>query len=254
MAVHDHNLGSVGRTFFSQNNAYAATLQSGSAAAYHNQFRGKCLGTTMTAEQSAAIQAGTFEDIYCGDYWENNSVKYRIAECDPLYRCGDSEIGHHVLCVPDSVLLNAVMNSSNTTTGGYKGCAMRGSGGGLSQAKTIIQGVFSSHLMTYRDIITNAVSNGQASGWGWEDACVELLPESAVYGSPSWGNNPYEMGIFNKQLALFAQAPQMIHIRAGWWLRSVASGASFADVSSHGYAANFSASNSLGVRPLFLLS
>ena len=40
-------------------------------AGYHNSiFRGKNLGDTLTAAQSAAIQANTFDDLFVGDYWE----------------------------------------------------------------------------------------------------------------------------------------------------------------------------------------
>ena len=48
-------------------------------------FRGKNLGTAFTAAQSAAIQNGTFEDLYLGDYWVINGRTYRIVSINYLY-------------------------------------------------------------------------------------------------------------------------------------------------------------------------
>ena len=45
-------------------------------------YRGKYLGDSYTADQKAAIAAGTFEDLYIGDYWTIDGVNYRIAAFD----------------------------------------------------------------------------------------------------------------------------------------------------------------------------
>ena len=36
----------------------------------------------MSADQYDQIDAGTFDDLYIGDFWEINSVKWRIAAFD----------------------------------------------------------------------------------------------------------------------------------------------------------------------------
>ena len=41
------------------------------AAAHNCIYRGKNLGTSVTAEQYAAISSGKFTDLYIGDYWVN---------------------------------------------------------------------------------------------------------------------------------------------------------------------------------------
>ena len=52
-------------------------------AGTHNMiYRGKNLGRSLTAEQAAAIKAGTFEDIYLGDYWQIDGVDYIVAGFD----------------------------------------------------------------------------------------------------------------------------------------------------------------------------
>ena len=57
------------------------------AAAHNCIYRGKNLGTSVTAEQYAAISSGKFTDLYIGDYWVINGVTYRIAAFDYYYNC-----------------------------------------------------------------------------------------------------------------------------------------------------------------------
>ena len=61
------------------------------AGAHNSIFRGKNLGTAVTAAQYAAIAAGTFDDLFVGDYWVIGGVTYRIAAFDYYLRCGDSD-------------------------------------------------------------------------------------------------------------------------------------------------------------------
>lgn len=80
-------------------------------------YRGKNLGTSVTAEQYAAIEAGTFEDLYIGDYWVINDVNWRIAAFDYYLTTGDTACTtHHVTIVPDTNLDTQQMNSSSTLT------------------------------------------------------------------------------------------------------------------------------------------
>ena len=41
-------------------------------------YRGKNLGTEVTAEQISEIKAGTFRDLWVGDYWEMGGYRWRI--------------------------------------------------------------------------------------------------------------------------------------------------------------------------------
>ena len=48
----------------------------GAATLHNSYYRGKNLGSNITEAQSAAIRAGTFEDLYLGDYWQR-SITYQ---------------------------------------------------------------------------------------------------------------------------------------------------------------------------------
>ena len=218
-------------------------------------WRGKYLGDKLTDAQSAAIRDGSFKDLWLGDYWTIGGVNYRIMDFDYWYQSGDTACTtHHVVVVPDTVLYNAQMNTTNVTTGGYNGSAMRTSN--LNSAKTTIKNAFgASHILSHRELLTNAVSNGNSSGWAWFDADIELMSEHMVYGARAWGGGAhvgYDVGNAKSQLSGFKARGDMEHTRSGWyWLRDVCAATVFCLVNYCGDASDFSASNSCGVRPAF---
>lgn len=226
------------------------------AAAHNCIYRGKNLGTSVTAEQYAAISSGKFTDLYIGDYWVINGVTYRIAAFDYYYNCGDTNFTkHHVVIVPDTSLYKAQMNTSNVTTGGYTGSAMYKSN--LAQAKTTIKAAFgSAHVLTKRELLTNAVNGNTPSGWAWFDSDVELMNEVQAYGSVAWGahdGNGYNVASGDGQFPLFMFDRTKLHNREDYWLRDVASAPVFSRVGGYGGADRYLASSSFGVRPAFCI-
>ena len=226
------------------------------AAAHNCIYRGKNLGTSVTAEQYAAISSGKFTDLYIGDYWVIKGVTYRIAAIDYYYNCGDTNFTkHHVVIVPDTSLYKAQMNTSHVTTGGYTGSAMYKSN--LAQAKTTIKAAFgSAHVLTKRELLTNAVNGNTPSGWAWFDSDVELMNEVQAYGSVAWGahdGNGYNVASGDGQFPLFMFDRTKLHNREDYWLRDVASATIFSYVGLSGGASGNGASISFGVRPAFCI-
>ena len=249
--------------------AKIAPLLFNNAGAHNAIYRGKSLDSTVTTAQYAAIKAGTFDDLYIGDYWTIGGVNYRIAAFDYYLNSGDTNCTtHHVVIVPDTCLYNAQMHNTssggwesgaaNTTAGGYVGSDMYKSN--LEQAKTTIKSAFSGHVLKHRIYLTNAVANGRASGGAWCDSEVDLMCEQMVYGSGifspvSDGSNvPANYRVEKSQLPLFQHEPSRICNRATWWLRDVITASNFAHVDTSGNASYGNASNSYGVRPAFCIS
>lgn len=249
--------------------AKIAPLLFNNAGAHNAIYRGKSLGSTVTTAQYAAIKAGTFDDLYIGDYWTIGGVNYRIAAFDYYLNSGDTNCTtHHVVIVPDTCLYNAQMHNTssggwesgaaNTTAGGYVGSDMYKSN--LEQAKTTIKSAFSGHVLKHRIYLTNAVANGRASGGAWCDSEVDLMCEQMVYGSGifspvSDGSNvPVNYRVEKSQLPLFQHEPSRICNRNNWWLRDVITASYFALVGYNGKANYNNASNSIGVRPAFCIS
>ena len=256
------------QTNFSSLAADVGKLQYPNAGAHNAIYRGKFLGNSVSEEQYAAIKAGTFDDLYIGDYWTIGDVNYRTAAFDYFLNTGDTKCtDHHVTLVPDTCLYNAQMNNTssggyedgtaNTTAGGYVGSDMYKSN--LDQAKSIIKSAFSGHVLKHRILLTNAIANGYASNGAWCDSEVDLMCEQMVYGSGIFSpvsnaaSAPYNYRVEKSQLPLFQHEPSRICNGAMWWLRDVVSDGTFADVFKTGYAGYDTSSYSIGVRPYFCI-
>lgn len=241
--------------------AILAALDLTSVVNHRRIFRGKNLGSTLTAEQKTAIQNGTFKDLWLGDYWEISGVKWRIADFDYWYNKGDTAFTkHHVVIVPDTNLYTGKMNDTSTTTGGYVGSKMYTTY--LATAKSTISSVFGSNLLTHREYLINAVTSGYPSAGAWTDSSVELMNEPMVFGSyvitPSGDGSVIPKRYTNSavQLALFAVAPSFINStpegqRISYWLRDVVSASRFVRVTDFGPGTETAPSLDYGVRPVF---
>lgn len=231
-------------------------------AATHNMvYRGKALGGSVTSKQWAAIKAGTFKDLYLGDYWSISGMNYIIAAFDYWYKCGDTACyTHHAVVISQSHLYTYKFNPTNTTEGGYVGSDLYKNG--LTQAKQTVAAAFgSAHILNHREYLVNAVTNGAPTGTDWYDSTVELMNENMVYGSKqlspmSDGTDPWNAcrnhTIDKSQLPLFWLAPRMKFVRdQGCWLRDIASAARCAVSGGYGTSSVGSAGSTYGVWPVF---
>ena len=238
-----------------------------SAVNHRNVYRGKNLGTSVSSAQKAAIQSGSFDDLFIGDYWVINGVTWVIADMDYFYNCGDTAFtNHHLVIVPNNPLYNAPM-SDETSQGGHRGSTMGGYAGskmyieGLDSAKATIAEAFGDMVLSHRELFTNDVLNGYPSGFGWYDSTVDLMNEIMVFGAYSYVFTPCTMcdtvakrwTVAKQQLALFALNPRAINIRASYWLRDVANENWFAIVDLAGHSHCGPSPVSYGVRPEFCI-
>lgn len=237
------------------------------AGAHNAVYRGKALGSEVTDAQWATIAAGSFNDLYIGDYWTKDSVNYRIAAFNYLLHTGDTEFtANHIVIVPDTSLYNAQMHNTssggyedgkNSTAGGYVGSDMYKTN--LANAKTTIKNAFSGHVLSHRIYLTNNAPNGYASAGAWYDSEVDLMCEQMVYGSGIFSpvsngiNIPENYKVEKSQLPLFQHEPSHIGNRNIWWLRDVITDRYFAKISGEGDANNGNASMCYGVRPYFCI-
>lgn len=252
--------GSDGTKAIPFSDAAASLLESVLAPTMHkNLYRGKYLGTSVTAAQKAAIQNGTFKDLYIGDYWTIGGKDWVIADIDYFYNIGSTPLTkHHLLMLPRSPLYEACMKNDGTTTGGYINSDMRKTG--LASAKSTITSAFGSLVLTHKDIFVNAVTNGHPSGVTWVDSDVELMNEIMVYGTfvhaaVNEGTIvPSNYTTAKTQLAIFKLNMKFLSDMRAWiWLCDVVSSDYFAFVDTGGYADCTSADYDSGVLPYFLI-
>lgn len=233
------------------------------AGTHNGIYRGKDITDLFyDGTLSQQIAAGTFDDVFIGDYiiGKVSKRKYLVADINYRLNCGDTECTTpHILMVPERIMGTAKMNDTNTVTGGYYGSKMYTEY--LAPFKAVIQNDFEiNHILNHKVLLTNAVADGKASGWAWYDSTIEIMNECMVYGHSAWGSHHgYETGADKSQLSLFRLNASKIVARndAGerywYWLRDVASASVFALVGYTGFATRIGASNAYGVRPAFLI-
>lgn len=225
-------------------------------AGFHNSiYRGKSLGTSVSDAQWASIQAGTFDDMFIGDYWTINNVRWIIAHFDYYYNIGDTNFDtHHVCVVPHTNLYNHAMNDTNTTEGGYGRSKMHTEG--LANAITAVQNAFgATHLKSHRVYLCNTVTDGIETAGEWVDSPgVELMTEIQVYGTKIRALQNHIATVDKERLALFRLEPKELNRRINYWLQDAVSSTSFAYVTYYGLArTNFASIETYGVCPLSMI-
>lgn len=247
-----------------------------SAALHNGLFRGKDLTAYFTSgAMSAAIAAGTFDNIYIGDYitkaitvdGTTYNVKWEVADLDYFLHDGDTETtAHHVVMFPSvTIQTNVSMNDTNTTAGGYLGSKMWTDV--IPKYAAAIKAAFGAdHVLSHRELLTNAVNAtaasaaganfvGTSTNWTWADVDANIPSEPMIYGGAVFGSSGYDVGNKTKQLSIF-RFKKFNEGRKWFWLQAVVSATSFADASGDGDAHSGTASTSYesgGVRPYFLL-
>ena len=217
-----------------------------SRGGFHNSiFRGCSLGSALTAEQTATIQAATFNDIWLGDHWDFSNVAYtykdvngetqsatwsgtmRVAGCDYAWGNNAGVSKHHVAVIPDGNFFNANMNAENTTEGGYAGSLMHTVH--MKRALAIFEACFGAdHIVPYYASYSNAVNSSHVVTGvvGDENAKVELMSEAQVYGYQCYkSGNSTTIGLdrMSRMFPLFSVRPDLSGWRQGtFWLRDVA--------------------------------
>ncbi len=244
------------------------------------------------------IKNCSFDDIYVGDYIKTNkqdtigtshNVTWLIADLNNYLHSGYEDLKDcHATIIPAEPLMDAKMNDTATTgvadpnlkltpLGSDKEKDNIGAyvGGKMKQEtlpdvfNTYIKPVFEEeNIITYTNLLADqydgnrsnqfGTTSGASSGWAWYDSQLDLMSEVNVYGSTVWSSSGYDIGIDNRQYAIFKLKPEFINSygdkRFNYWLKAVAGSTTFANVHGGGYAGTHGASASIGVRPRFLIN
>lgn len=212
-------------------------------------IRGQSLGTSITTEQWLAIETGTFDNMYLGDYWSMEGYIWRIVDFDYWWGRGDDKkcTTHHVTIMPDQCLGYGQMNTSGSNASGYLGSS------GFSYVSTtlldFISNIFGNdYILPVETLLTNAVVNNQL-GHVWTTSKI-ALPNLAM----CTGNLGRESTEATSQLALFRLDPKYIiglYDNKMYWLRTVNEGDGFYIITHAGNIVGVSASNIHDYRPIF---
>lgn len=254
-------------------------LVADNAGAHNAIYRGKDLTSYFNSgEMSKAIAAGTFKDIYPGDYiiksvtvngTTYSNVKWIVGECDYYMNRGSNghyTTTHHVLAFPDSLLGEACMDSSGKNDNGFVGTEMWKKT--LPLYNTGILNAFGmGHVLSYYDALTIAVNNsmvsnasagytGQSSNITLAGIIANLFNCQMLFGTDLASSSMYDTYECNTQVAAFRYSPKLIMIHGSnwYWLKDVVGSGLFAFTNSAGiHTLGETCGKVAGIRPYFLL-
>ncbi len=232
---------------------YNKYLEAGKALR-RNTYRGKDI-TEYYSDGSLyeMISKGTFDDIYVGDYIVANGVTWLIADIDNYLYSGTTRLTkHHITIIPSIPLMEAKMNETNTTEGGYASSKIVTEIlPNLISEEGIIGKAFGNHLLEYENCISNTDNHP------WVQRKVDLMNEISVYGTNITSSSGTERGVDNKQYAIFQLKPEFIYsydnIPFHYWLNNISSENTFSHVNDFGTCGIFPSSGMRGIRPRFLI-
>lgn len=238
-----------------------------------NTYRGKDI-TSYYNDGSLyeMISSGRFDDIYVGDYIVANNIKWLVADIDNYLYSGYKEGAinngylkqHHVTIIPSGTLSISTMNETNTTEGGYYNSKMKQKT--LTNIlDTYVKPVFENHILTYytflsmqTDDILN-IGKAEASKADWVSSQIDLMSETNVYGTIIWSSSGYDIGIDNRQYALFQLKPEFVTsepetgLNMSFWLKNIYDSEKFIVAESASHAGLYNAKSTKGIRPRFLI-
>lgn len=263
--------------------AVRGEIESTPAWVHHrNTYRGKYLGTAFTSAQKSAIQNGTFDDIYVGDYWIIGGTYWLVADIDYLYKRGVYQ--HHIVIIPNTEIIGisdgaGSMASAMVSGGSVYSKAYASSDYRSPSVITVpatptprdnidakIKAAFgSSSLITYTDNLVTELNNGIASAYSSMNCTSELMNELMVIGAHKMEHNTNDFTKCDHQLAIFALRPEKAVsgsstgggidgiMASAWWLRDSVNTTTYALVSDTGSISRASVTSNLIYRPFALI-
>ena len=199
---------------------------------HRNIFRGKNLGNAIGGDQLSEIYAGTFHDLWVGDYWNLGGVKWRIVDIDYWQDLTE----HHVLVMPDDPL--------SELPGLNEGAVPMGLGNMSGYDASALISVLNSNREYFLNLFENyiftrpGVKYPKLEGEGWKNVestytdalAVDIPTDIMMFGCSMFTNDNTKLlsthwaGVSyvqeTSQLALMKLDPKKTKSTRNYWLRN----------------------------------
>lgn len=200
---------------------------------HRNIFRGKNLGNAIDYNQLSEISAGTFHDLWVGDYWNLGGVKWRIVDIDYWQDLTE----HHVLVMPDDPLSElsglqegTIPMGAGDSIAGYDGSILLSI---LNNNREYFLNLFEHHIFT-----RSGVKYPKLEGEVWKNVestytdalAVDTPTDIMMFGCSMFTNDNSKLlstqweGVSyvqeTSQLALMKLDPKKTKSTRNYWLRN----------------------------------
>lgn len=212
---------------------------------HNGGIRGNNLGSSYTAEQKAAITAGTFDDIYVGDYWEISGIKYYIVDIDYYLGYGNPTptADHHVIVLPNDVLSAQGYTYSNN----YYGSS--------SIYTTYLPAIASDLVNTFGNFLINQTlvlyQSGGSAFWGQAKCILPSMIQLQGYSQTVAADKTQHK---SNQFSFFRYNNALVRASQRYWLRDSNGDGNTAFVTPEGSLGFRGNNEQYYLRPYFILS
>lgn len=226
----------------------------GGVAARRNTYRGEFIGNEFTASQSAEINTGEFRNMFIGDYWEIDGIRYTISDFN-YFNPGMYIKRNHIVIVADIDGFYQLDTMDNMAMIGYANCAWRLIDRENLLNNIIIPAFSGGNVVTYQDFLSNGgppeTPDSNETSVGFSQCSVELLSEIMLLGYNVRGNIKSSRSL--SQLALFRLDPSAITSN-DYWLRDFNMSTGEAAMVENGYITYMTPDFDTGIRVVFGVS
>ena len=196
----------------------------------HNQYvRGGNLGAEFTNAQKDSIRTGSFQDLWLGDYWLYNDVRWMIVDFN--YFQGTAEgVKNHIVVLPDRSLSASNATTSENSAGNYCDSLMYDAAAKLKPRFASLFG--DEYIMGHRDIFANTYTGSNTYPYSSDRVLVRpgifttLPDEIMMFGArimaPVQAGRDAAMHITGKQFSYFKQNMGIPNPHQKFWLRDKA--------------------------------
>ena len=243
-----------GSTSTSSADVFAYEIFDGIPSAHNALCRGKNLGAVMTAEQAAQVAAGTFRDLWLGDYWTSGGREYVIAGFDYWYGLR-GVTKHHLAVVSKYSASENAMHSGKMTNGVYYTDMYQKV---LPGFRTQFQNVFGNRIITHPVVFINTY-DASSNPKGYTSLDVDIsIPDPGMVSTSGWTTGISDGVTRNRSsgahllpLVLFNSAFANTSANDGYWLNASYGPSSIAYMRNDGSIDQAPPTNSKLVWPIF---
>ena len=243
-----------GNTSTSSADVFAYEIFDGIPSAHNALHRGKNLGTVMTAEQAAQVSAGTFQDLWLGDYWTSGGRDYVIAGFDYWY--GLRGVTKHHLAVVAKYSVNGnAMHSGRMSNGVYSTDMYQTVLPGL---RTQFQNVFGNRIIPH-PVVFISTYDASSNPKGYTSLDIDIsIPDPGMVSTSGWTTGISDGVTRNRSsgnrllpIVLLNSAFANTSSNDGYWLNASYGPSSVAYMRNDGSIDQANPTNSKFVWPIF---
>lgn len=226
-------------------------------------YRGYNLGSRITEAQIAAVRDESFTNLFVGDYWLIDNIKWRIVDINYyLTKVPNSDLNTspHLVIMPDESIWTGPMELTKNTSGSFLDSNMYKVG--FPAMLLVAQAALgASNILPLRDVVPTRRDNGSVRTTSWITTQNRIMiPRlEQLFGGNNFSVAGADRSLGKQQFAGFRMNRTLITYGMGvgytnYWTMDCSSQESYVGVSNSSTMFNYDADVPLiGTRPILLV-